>query len=133
MEQVRFELIKKLVLACHSIPEAERSAWLDRACEGDADLRMEVEELLAQAGRNVEVLETGALANPAIHDPPETPRVDSAEELPQRVGPYRVIRELGRGGMGQVLLAEQERPVRRHVALKVIKAGMSSGEIVARF
>jgi len=124
MELSRFALIKKLVLAAHSIPEDERSAWLDRACKGDGDLRKEVEELLAQAGRSVDVLETGALA---------TAGAERTEELPQRVGSYRVIRELGRGGMGQVLLAEQERPVRRQVALKVIKAGMSSGEIVARF
>ncbi|MCA1963360.1 MAG: serine/threonine protein kinase, partial [Prosthecobacter sp.] len=55
------------------------------------------------------------------------------EGLPERIGDYRLLDELGRGGMGVVYLAEQETPIRREVALKVIKAGMDTREVIARF
>src|SRR5205085_5815884 len=49
------------------------------------------------------------------------------------IGPYKLLQEIGQGGMGSVFMAEQERPVRRRVALKVIKAGMDSNQVIARF
>ena len=52
---------------------------------------------------------------------------------PRRIGPYRLLREIGQGGMGTVFMAEQEKPVRRRVALKVIKIGMDTAQVVARF
>ena len=65
-------------------------------------------------------------------DSTETVRPDSPD-LPERVGPYRILERLGEGGMGVVYLAEQTRPVRRKVALKVIKQGMDTKQVVARF
>src|SRR5215471_16272102 len=69
--------------------------------------------------------------NPAI--PPETVTLHASVDSPQYVGPYRLLQKLGEGGMGQVWLAEQTEPIRRRVALKLIKAGMDTQEIIARF
>ena len=106
---------------------AERAAFLDHACGGDAALRARVERLLAayeQAGSFLESPPTAALgetASPLV----ERPGV--------QVGPYKLLEQIGEGGMGVVFMAEQQRPVRRRVALKIIKAGMDTRQVVARF
>jgi len=64
---------------------------------------------------------------------PETRAEAPAVETADRVGPYRLLEKLGEGGMGEVWLAEQTEPVRRNVALKVIKQGMDTKQVVARF
>ena len=63
--------------------------------------------------------------------PTETYRDSSPPS--ERIGPYRILQKLGEGGMGEVYLAEQEKPVRRRVALKVIKVGMDTKQVIARF
>jgi serine/threonine protein kinase len=92
-------------------PPGERPALLDRECAGDAELRREVEALLAAHDRAEGILEADALkAVGAIVDPPKD----------ERIGPYRVLRRLGRGGMGVVYLAERDDgQFRRRVAIKV--------------
>src|SRR5262249_26257588 len=108
---------------------AQRAAFLDAAC-GDAALRAEVEDLLrhdADAGT--------FLSEPALSPGP----TDDATEPPPRqplaacIGPYKLLEPIGEGGMGTVYLAEQTTPVRRMVALKVIKPGMDSRQVLARF
>ena len=103
-------------------PEA-RAACLDSACAGDAVLRAQIESLVAAENRLGDFLE------PAFKQQSD----DGAEVLGQRIGPYRILQKIGEGGFGFVYMAEQESPVRRKVALKVIKAGMDTKQVIARF
>src|SRR5262249_28817755 len=108
--------------------EAERRAYLDRACQGDATLRSRVEALLVAHERAGDVLE----------EPVRTPTVswsDPAllEAQGTVIGPYKLLEPIGEGGMGVVYMAEQARPVRRKVALKIIKPGMDTKQVIARF
>jgi eukaryotic-like serine/threonine-protein kinase len=108
--------------------QAARAAYLDQACGSDAALRKRVEILLQvydQAGSFLE----GPLPKPngTIDYQP------IAERPGTRVGPYRLMEQIGEGGFGLVFVAEQQEPVRRKVALKVIKPGMDTREVMARF
>jgi serine/threonine protein kinase/tetratricopeptide (TPR) repeat protein len=106
---------------------ADRAAYLDRACAADLGLRRQVEELLA----------AHAADNPLDRPPADLGRTGAYEPPAERpgasVGPYKLLQEIGEGGMGTVFMAEQTEPVRRKVALKIIKPGMDSRQVVARF
>ncbi|MFN0126293.1 MAG: protein kinase domain-containing protein [Verrucomicrobiales bacterium] len=104
---------------------AERGAFLDGACRGDAALRSAVETLLANH-RDDSFLEDPALSLPTGLTPP-------SEQPGDRIGHYRLLQRIGAGGFGVVWMAEQEQPVRRRVALKIIKMGMDTREVIARF
>src|SRR3954454_14246271 len=129
----------------------ERAAYLDEACRGDAGLRAQVETLLSDherigrflgtatgaipsAGQGPEALGVGDITRAETPDTrgPAGPR-PGAEGPGATIGPYKLRQQIGEGGMGTVYMAEQTRPVRRKVALKVIKAGMDSRQVVARF
>jgi eukaryotic-like serine/threonine-protein kinase len=120
-----------------------REAYLDEACRGDTALRARVEVLLRsheEAGDFLAAPPTGDTPGPDPDRPRETGeatdaplRRSPAEGVGARIGPYKLLQEIGEGGMGVVFMAEQERPVRRRVALKVIKPGMDTGQVVARF
>jgi serine/threonine protein kinase len=107
---------------------AERSAYVAAQCGGDEALLREVDDLLrhqaemASAGELRPGDETIDQGDAAIREGVGTP-----------IGPYKLLQQIGEGGMGVVFLAEQQRPVRRQVALKVIKAGMDTRQVVARF
>jgi serine/threonine-protein kinase len=111
-----------------SSPE-ERAAYLDAACGRDPELRARVEALLRahqQAGQFLQ----GDTAAP----PPVASQEQPLSEGPGTViGPYKLLEPIGEGGFGVVFLAEQQQPVRRQVALKVLKPGMDSRQVVARF
>jgi serine/threonine protein kinase len=106
----------------------ERSAFLDRATGGNSGLRQQVEELLEarlRAGRFLE--------SPAV-PPTAAVELSAPGEGPGTViGPYKLLERIGEGGMGEVWMAEQHEPMHRKVALKIVKAGMDTRQVVARF
>ncbi|HEV8121842.1 MAG TPA: protein kinase, partial [Candidatus Polarisedimenticolia bacterium] len=104
---------------------AERAAYLESTCAGDAALRAEVDSLLA----------AHAQSSPLSQSPwpDRTPAPIPDASASGTIGPYRLVRKLGEGGMGQVWLAEQTTPVQRQVALKLIRAGMLDVEVLRRF
>jgi serine/threonine protein kinase len=105
----------------------ERALFLEQACAQDSELRAEVEKLVRDYFRAGAFLE-----RPAAHI-----AVTTDEPLAERpgtlIGPYKLLEQIGEGGMGLVFVAEQQHPVRRKVALKIIKPGMDSRQVVARF
>jgi serine/threonine protein kinase len=118
------ERLKELFGAVLELKLEERAAFLDRECNGNAELRKELEALLAAHENAGSFLEHPIL---------EPPTVDSPGTATTVIGPYHLLQLIGEGGMGQVWLAEQKHPVRRRVAIKLIKAGMDTREVVARF
>ncbi len=117
---------------------AAQAAYLDAACQGNAELRASVESLLA-CRRDDAFLETpptgvrGAIQVVASESPPIPPTDNATEKLGTQIGPYTLERILGEGGCGVVYVARQEQPIRRRVALKVIKLGMDTKSVIARF
>jgi serine/threonine protein kinase len=109
-------------------PEA-REAWLAEACGSDARLRRRLEALLAAAAK-----EGGLLDLPATGECGAMLSGDEPGEKPgDRIGRYKILEQIGEGGCGVVYMAEQEEPVRRVVALKILKPGMDTRAVVARF
>ncbi len=119
--------IRDIFLAVADLPAADRPSALDAMCGPDAILRDKVWRMLAQHEGH-----SAFLDEPATLDGVPL-REESDEEIPSRIGPYGIIERLGEGGFGIVYRARQERPIRRDVALKVIRAAMSSRQVVARF
>jgi WD40 repeat protein/serine/threonine protein kinase/Flp pilus assembly protein TadD len=105
----------------------QRAAFLDRACAGDPGLRRSVESLLSAYGAG-QFLEAPAAAPALTVDDPAV-----AERPGSVLGPYKLLEQIGEGGFGVVFMAEQIQPVRRKVALKVLKPGMDSRQVIARF
>jgi serine/threonine protein kinase len=105
----------------------QRAAYLSEACATSPQLRGEVEDLL-QAFEDA----GSYLHGPALR-PPATLVKAVIEKPGTRIGPYKLLEKIGEGGFGVVYLAEQTEPVRRQVALKIIKPGMDSRQVIARF
>ncbi|HLU49392.1 MAG TPA: hypothetical protein VK116_14950, partial [Planctomycetota bacterium] len=144
MSEERLDRVRELFLAALELSETERRNFLESVCAGDVDLVREVEELLEcsrsspsfltvpaglehrewfetedeESGSRSTGKEEGAFAAES-EDADEIP-------MPRSIGGYEIIRALGEGGMGIVYLAEQPPPLRRKVALKVIKLGMDT-------
>jgi eukaryotic-like serine/threonine-protein kinase len=106
----------------------ERAAYLDEACGSDEALRQQVERLLAAQPRVGSFLEEPAPAPAATVD--ETPIAGRPGTV---IGSYKLMEQIGEGGFGLVFVAEQMQPIRRKVALKIIKPGMDTRDIIARF
>jgi len=125
--------------AALELPASERAAYLQQACADDAALRLHVEALLGVHEKALTFLEAPAHGLDASALEGEiagaTARISGspAEKVGDRIGRYKLLQQIGEGGCGVVYMAEQEEPVRRRVALKVIKLGMDTKEVVARF
>src|SRR5262245_32555549 len=104
----------------------DRGNYLQRACAGDADLRRRVEELIENHFRAGSFLESPA-------DLLEGDEASVRERPGTMIGQYKLLEQIGEGGFGVVFMAEQVRPVRRKVALKILKPGMDTRQVVARF
>src|SRR5690242_5110952 len=109
---------------------AERQAYLDRVCGGDAAMRLRLQRLLEAHDRAGGFLDTPA---PGLTYLAQQGAPHIAIEPGTMIGPYRVLKQIGEGGIGIVFLAEQLQPVQRRVALKVIKLGMDTKQVIARF
>src|SRR5215472_9435146 len=159
MEPERWQKIERLYYSVLNEEKSERATFLEQACGGDVSLRRAVDLLLAQHEKDDNFLETPAVevaaeylarqADAVSPDPLAEADLDtsgldatypSAETVADRtpvqrksLGPYQLLQKLGEGGMGRVWLAEQTAPVRRRVALKLIKAGMYDDAVLKRF
>jgi eukaryotic-like serine/threonine-protein kinase len=118
--------------AARRLPAEQRAGYLDQACAGDAALRQNVESLLRASDE----------AGPFLQSPAAAPLgakgtirlvLEPAEKPGDQIGRYKLLQQIGEGGCGVVYMAEQEEPVRRRVALKVIKLGMDTKSVIARF
>src|SRR5262249_31669701 len=105
----------------------EWGAYLDQACAGDDELRAQVEALLRSHKA------AGSVPNQSLYRTSQTVDPGPAEQPSMVIGPYKLIEEIGEGGMGTVWMAQQTEPIQRRVALKVVKEGMYSRQVLARF
>ena len=138
----RYQQLKRVFSEVCELSPAARTDYLDRVCSDDSELRSEVEALLthddktlpmnqrfsAAAALGLGRMDAGVVegSSAAVGLP------DSVATTPERVGGYRIVRQIGRGGMGVVFEAEQENP-RRPIALKVIRPGVASDQLLRRF
>ena len=121
MKPTDYQHLREIFLGAHEREGDEREAWLLEACGDDEGLLAEVRRLLASEDEASQFLEKGDAS------------LKIAKMVSGKIGPYTLREPLGEGGFAEVFLAEQEEPVRRRVALKLLKPGMDSREILARF
>src|SRR5437667_4680045 len=122
--------------AARRLPASERGVCLDEACAGDATLRERVEQLLRaheEAHAFLQEPAPGARRSADALAAPVLGNVAPVEKAGDRIGRYKLLQQIGEGGCGVVYMAEQEEPVRRRVALKIIKLGMDTKNVIARF
>jgi eukaryotic-like serine/threonine-protein kinase len=118
---------QSLFIAALERNPSERGAFLDSVCAGNANLRGRVEKLLLAHEHAANFMAEPAAPHAATIDEPVTERTGTI------IGPYKLMEQIGEGGMGLVFVADQQRPVRRKLALKVIKPGMDTRQVIARF
>jgi eukaryotic-like serine/threonine-protein kinase len=127
LDPERWQKVKELFDAALELAPEERARYLEETSAGDADLRREVEQLLAahaEAGTFID--------RPAVQDATDLFAGDA--QLGQRIGPYKIVRLLGRGGMGSVFLGlRDDDQFQKRVAIKLVKRGMDSEEVLRRF
>ena len=119
--------VQSLFLAAAEQTPTDRSAHLSRECGDNAELRHRVEALLQAHDQPQSYLEI-----PAIN-PGRTVEPQPLERPGTQIGPYKLIEQIGEGGMGAVWMTQQQEPIKRLVAVKLIKTGMDSAQVIARF
>ncbi len=120
---------KGIFLAALDIQDpGERAAFVVRSCQGDDPLQKRVEDLLRAYGESDGPLDkmAAAIATTRLGEP-------IREQVGSTIGPYKLMEQIGEGGFGLVFVAEQQQPIRRKVALKIIKPGMDTRDVIARF
>ena len=122
MSSSRLREIEQLFRWAAELPTSEQAAYLDANCD-DPVVRAEIVELLEYDRR-----EDGGLTDASFLAP-----TGLSERPGSQIGRYKLLQQIGEGGMGVVYMAEQSEPVRRRVALKIIKLGMDTKQVVARF
>ncbi|MBK8913209.1 MAG: serine/threonine protein kinase [Phycisphaerales bacterium] len=138
MAEYRHETLRRLFDLVIAAAPGDRGPILDRECGGDSGLRARVEAMVAAAE------DDRFLAEPTRSDADMVPTADASataatltatlrEGPGTKIGPYKLLQLIGEGGFGSVFMAEQEKPVARRVALKIIKLGMDTQQVVARF
>ena len=130
-----------IYVTARDLPAQDRSAYLNQSCQDDPALRVRIEQMLAVADHaeafvadppddepfaHLPGITSAITANPAMAAPPR-------DIVGQTIGRYRITERIGEGGFGEVYQAEQLQPVRRQVAFKIIKLGMDTKQVVARF
>ena len=123
MDEAQWSSAKDIFAAALERDPGDRDAFLRNACGEDEFLRLEVQSLLSAYHTS------DGLSTPAWLDPSGA----GATAAGRMIGPYRLMRKLGEGGMGQVWLAEQTTPVRRQVALKLVRVGIYDDAVLQRF
>src|SRR5437667_12185981 len=120
---------EEILEAALVLPADQRGAYLDNACAGDASLRRAIEALLGASER------AGSfLSAPTAEQPRKASAILAGQEKPGTViGRYKLLEKVGEGGFGAVYVAEQREPMKRRVALKIIKLGMDTKQVIARF
>lgn len=124
MTPERWNRIEALYAEYLCLPESDRIEWLGAATRDDPSLG---DDLLALLGENTEGTSIGSIEAPAVS------RSDETLGPGDRVGPYRLVESIGRGGMGQVFLARREAPFEQDVALKIVRRGVDTDDVLARF
>ena len=120
--------LKELFLLALEVPPNDRAEWLERECGGDTERREQLQRMLLAHDAPQSLLDRPVMIQTdAVVDPPLTERPGTL------IGPYKLLEQIGEGGMGVVYMAEQVEPVRRKVALKIIKPGMDTHQVIARF
>jgi serine/threonine protein kinase/WD40 repeat protein len=125
--------LKEVFLDALLIAPANRGAWLEHECAGNAPLRRHIELMLAAHDSPQSLLDRAAPAAESIGAATESLAGTGSEHADTVIAPYKLVEPIGEGGMGAVWMAEQTEPVRRMVAVKLIKPGMDSKQVIARF
>ncbi len=130
MTAEQLKRVEDLFHQARALDPTDRAAFLDDACVDALELRAEVESLLAHSDGGTSRMDLRPAGGPAdtIVD-----RGRPTEGPGARIGPYKILQQIGEGGFGVVYMAEQEYPVQRKVALKIIKLGMDTKQVIARF
>jgi len=128
----RYARVREIFLAACEQSAGARARFIAAQCGTDEDLARAVNELLAHRAESSRFLEAPALGPQFDAEQFAQPPTDDLAPG-AAIGPYRIVAKRGEGGFGEVYEAQQERPVRRRVALKLLKAGMDSRQVLARF
>src|ERR1041385_6920413 len=133
IDPAEWRRVKAIAADAAALPLSTRASYIDSECAGDDLLRLEVESLVGAMDHA-----TGLYECPSISIPGHNPLNDFVEPLPEssraRVGAYRLLAEIGRGGMGTVYLAERDDgEFEQRVAIKTIRRGMDSAAVIQRF